>query len=579
MYSRYYSITSTSKNDTCCWLFNCEEYQHWRDDGGLLWIKGKPVSGKSTLMRWAFDERKKNPDNRNESTNDHEQSTDNLKGNVGDQKKSTDSKNPELKKSIILSFFFHGRGSSLQKTMLGFYRTVLFQLLEEQSIREEKIEALSNLEKFFKTQCDSRGPPGISWQWEMSQLAQDFQSALTEILKGHLVYLYVDALDECGEDDARHLTETFVKMIKESPIKRIEESVEKPTDKMVQKKVGKRLYICCSCRNPPLLINAMVEDTFQVCVERHNITGIDSYVWSQLDPFRDTRIPNTIINYSAGSFMWAYLVLERVKSLYSRGFSKKEIEGSIAETPRDLERLYEDLFQNMLGNKNSLRLVYWICFAKEPLTLEELRWAMFIDANPTIKSLKDCKSARDFPCDCECLDKCTCKVMERRVEALGHGLVEITDSNDVQFIHQFVQEFFIDKMALVRLYNRTSNSRPKDFDQVAREAQQSMAETCVRYCNMEELVAASGINTPGSKASLSTAGDRLKKEFPFLNYAVTSWVNNKEETGSHVANVSSQREYDVLNLLASAFPEINQRRTGNTWIPFNVRKVIAKRNP
>uniref|UniRef100_A0A093V688 Uncharacterized protein n=2 Tax=Talaromyces marneffei PM1 TaxID=1077442 RepID=A0A093V688_TALMA len=510
-------------NEGVCLSANdCPKYQHWRDDGGLLWIKGKPVSGKSTLMRWAFDERKKNPDNRNESTNDHEQSTDNLKGNVGDQKKSTDSKNPELKKSIILSFFFHGRGSSLQKTMLGFYRTVLFQLLEEQSIREEKIEALSNLEKFFKTQCDSRGPPGISWQWEMSQLAQDFQSALTEILKGHLVYL---------------------------------------------------------CRNPPLLINAMVEDTFQVCVERHNITGIDSYVWSQLDPFRDTRIPNTIINYSAGSFMWAYLVLERVKSLYSRGFSKKEIEGSIAETPRDLERLYEDLFQNMLGNKNSLRLVYWICFAKEPLTLEELRWAMFIDANPTIKSLKDCKSARDFPCDCECLDKCTCKVMERRVEALGHGLVEITDSNDVQFIHQSVQEFFIDKMALVRLYNRTSNSRPKDFDQVAREAQQSMAETCVRYCNMEELVAASGINTPGSKASLSTAGDRLKKEFPFLNYAVTSWVNNKEETGSHVANVSSQREYDVLNLLASAFPEINQRRTGNTWIPFNVRKVIAKRNP
>jgi hypothetical protein len=48
--------------------------------------------------------------------------------------------------------------------------------------------------------------------------------------------------------------------------------------------------------------------------------------------------------------------------------------------------------------------------------------------------------------------------MERKVKILGHGLVEITGSNanHVQYIHQFVQDFFLEKNALVKLYRSTS---------------------------------------------------------------------------------------------------------------------------
>jgi hypothetical protein len=435
------------------WLSDCE-YSDWQKDGGLLWVKGKPGSGKSTLMRFAFDKRTK-------SSDDHEQYTDKSKRNEDGQDKNTDNQkrssngknsdemNLEVKDSVTLSFFFYGRGSSLQKTMLGFYRTVLFQLLEELSNPEGKLKALSNLEDSFKHRCDTRGPPGKSWQWETSQLAQDFQSALDEVLKDHLVYLYVDALDECGEDDARRLAETFEKMIQKSPIKRLEEKTDKSTGEVTWEPVGRRLHICCSCRNPPFLIGAMVKDTFQICVERHNGHGIDLYVWAQLDRFRNTQIPETIIDRSDGVFMWAYLVVERVKTIYSRGFSKNEIEDSIDKIPRDLEKLYEDIFQNMLGNEDSLRLICWICYAKGPLTLEELRWAMFLDGNPTIKSWEDCQRARYYPCDCVSLNKCTCEVMERRVQSLGHGLVGIKDVNDnqvVKIIHQSARDFFSTRM-------------------------------------------------------------------------------------------------------------------------------------
>lgn len=46
--------------DTCQWLFERDEYKAWRDPDkrsihhGFFWIKGKPGTGKSTLMKCAY---------------------------------------------------------------------------------------------------------------------------------------------------------------------------------------------------------------------------------------------------------------------------------------------------------------------------------------------------------------------------------------------------------------------------------------------------------------------------------------------------------------------------------------------
>lgn len=46
--------------DTCKWFFDKREYKAWRDPeafhehNGFLWIKGKPGTGKSTLMKCAY---------------------------------------------------------------------------------------------------------------------------------------------------------------------------------------------------------------------------------------------------------------------------------------------------------------------------------------------------------------------------------------------------------------------------------------------------------------------------------------------------------------------------------------------
>lgn len=65
-------------------------------DRGLLWIKGKPGSGKSTLVKYAKDA---------------------LPPIYG-------------KETLVFSFFFHGRGRELQKTPIGLFQCLLHQLLK-----------------------------------------------------------------------------------------------------------------------------------------------------------------------------------------------------------------------------------------------------------------------------------------------------------------------------------------------------------------------------------------------------------------------------------------------------------------
>ncbi|KAK2038174.1 hypothetical protein LZ31DRAFT_599887 [Colletotrichum somersetense] len=81
---------------TCEWLLRHETLRQWtRQHRGLLWIKGKPGSGKSTMLKYAVE------------------GVPSLYG--------TD--------TIALSFFFHGRGRELQRTPLGLFRSLVHQLL------------------------------------------------------------------------------------------------------------------------------------------------------------------------------------------------------------------------------------------------------------------------------------------------------------------------------------------------------------------------------------------------------------------------------------------------------------------
>lgn len=87
--------------ETSRWVLETAEFQKWRDrtldsDSNIFWLKGKPGTGKSTIMKTMVKH---------------------LEG--GDPK------------SIVLSFFFNARGQPLEQSFEGLYRTMLHQLFSK----------------------------------------------------------------------------------------------------------------------------------------------------------------------------------------------------------------------------------------------------------------------------------------------------------------------------------------------------------------------------------------------------------------------------------------------------------------
>lgn len=101
-------------DNTCKWLLKKSEYLDWLDPTklgehhGFLWIKGKPRAGKSTLMKFILANARET-----------------------------------IKDRIVISFFFNARGEDLEKSIIGTYRSLFLQLLEQLLARQGIFDLLS----------------------------------------------------------------------------------------------------------------------------------------------------------------------------------------------------------------------------------------------------------------------------------------------------------------------------------------------------------------------------------------------------------------------------------------------------
>lgn len=424
------------------WLFEHQKYKSWTAyDRGLLWIKGKPGSGKSTLLQYALDHIEENPG--------------------------------ILDRTLVLSFFFNSRGTSLQKTPIGLFRSLLHQLLGWVPAAPPDLLAT------FQERCKNRGQPGKDWQWHLVELRRFFKSSLRKVLEDHSVLVLIDALDECGEKNAVELVQEFKSLLQRIPPTRLQ------------------FRICFTCRHYPILDWNF---EFEICVERENERDISTYVIGRLsisERLRKSMIPRLIIERAQGVFIWASLIVDKVLRFDRVGESLMRIEQVIEEVPSELKHMYRGLIRDM--EPTSLKLIQWICCATRTISLHELRWAMVVDADCPYKSLQECLNEEDFELNDD--------VMGRRVQTLSCGLAEVTQACAVRFIHPTVKEFFVQ--------NGLSNLEREmvSTEEAVGLAHYQLFRTCVRYLAMEEI----------GQSTISD-GDALASKFPLLHYATTSWI-------------------------------------------------------
>ena len=435
---------------TCEWIHQDPEYTRWASSSrGLLWIKGKPGSGKSTFLKYLRDV---------------------TKGRNKDED------------ALTLAFFFHGRGTELQRTALGLFRTLLHQL-------GEVPDALSDVVRTFQERCKTFGKPDEKWQWHWRELRDFFASSLLKTLQARPVWLFIDALDECGKETAVKLAEDFQSLLKRLPATGL-----------------KDCRICFTCRPYPILDP---ECLFEICLHRVNADDISKYVRARLSSLPElelSTISHLISDRANGVFLYASWVVDRIRELDRDGTEpgSQDIQHVILSTPPVLDDLYHGLIQGMTAE--SRNLIQWVCFALRPLSLQELRWAMLVGPDCPYHSLRGCEDAKNYPSNEERI--------KRRVHALSRGLVEvIPDTNVVQFMHQSVKDFFISK-GLSYLANISVRAEPKTCSEadLQGKAHYQLSRSCIRYMAMDEI----SPSTIRDEKSLTTT-------FPLLHYAATLW--------------------------------------------------------
>ncbi len=352
---------------TCEWISKHPKYLTWFNQRqGLLWIKGKPGAGKSTLLKhiWKIAER------------------------VGNRR------------IVLASFFFHGRGTLVQKSAGGLFRSLLHQILQQLP------KLLKEFSGLYQNKIETEGGFGTEWEWHEKELQYFFVSHVTEAAKTRKICLYIDALDECGEDVATELVDLF-------------------------QRVGSSLSVCFSCRHYPII---NLDSGLEICVEDWNNLDIDRYLGTHFKPHipeQDvaTTIQHEIAAKSLGSFQWVVLVVPLVLRLYRRGLSLILLQTKINEIPSELSDLYTQLLGNIDKEdlSQSLILMQSILFAFRPLTLAELRFALVMTLEPSCTSIRQCRRSRFFSSSEE--------ELKRRVLSLSGGLAEFRKPEDFLFFY------------------------------------------------------------------------------------------------------------------------------------------------
>ncbi|KAJ5894868.1 hypothetical protein N7495_006559 [Penicillium taxi] len=480
--------------NTCQWILDLEKYKSWRQSRGLLWIKGKPGAGKSTLMAFLHDKVEKLHD-----------------GSQG----------------IWLDFFFTARGTEMQRTPLGMFRTLLNQIFDRD------VTVRPRVRETYERRCMQFGYGERQWEWPQGVLEELLISAILDSANQQPVTIFVDALDEAGAESAQWLAAYFHRLI----------------DRAQRKALP--LQICISCRHYPILENARA---IEIYVEEHNHEDIATYIKDILadsgvgdglgQEMRD-RLVEQLIQQANGVFQWAYLMVPLIRRRMLEGESFDDTCYWLRDIPSALEDIYIYVLKNTIEDRNhgeSLLLFQWICLAERPLTVTEMRYALAANkARMTSSPIRTWENINGF---IESDER-----MKRRIKALSGGLAEIVLSGDgketVQAVHQSVNDFLRVK-GLQLLYRAVTASRSSfDDNKVLFQCQAALYRSCLVY------LATANLPQDCSRERR----EEIIQEHPLLNYATINLFIHAENAAESRQDVV-QNEFNVLQEVISRWVQI-----------------------
>lgn len=483
--------------NTCQWILELEKFQFWRSEPrGLLWIKGKPGAGKSTLMSFL-----------------HKKLGSSQKDNQG----------------IQLDFFFTARGTEMQRTPLGMFRSLLNQIfLYDATIRSQVREAYEHRCKLFGWE------EGI-WTWPQTMLEELLVD--TVLSSRQRVTIFVDALDETGDVSAPQIASFFHQLL----------------DRAERKNAAIR--ICISCRHYPIICSTQ---TLEIHVEHHNGKDIATYIRDILAQIEvedslseDTRqvLIKRLTQQANGVFQWVRLIMPLTRRRIHEGETSEDICSWLHEVPDGLEDVYRYILKEVIDVRNlkqSFSLFQWLSVAERPLALKEIRYALVAGDAQITGALKPIEKIHGFvESD---------KRMKIRINVLSGGLAEVVSSKDsdefVQVVHQSVNEFLRAK-GLAMMSDMLGTSSPtRKNEEIYFQSHAVLYRTCLIYLMIHFL-------RGGFPRELHETKSELIRNHPLLDYA-THNVFFHAEKAAHCRRLRSLDEEYILSKVVTHWVQLYQ---------------------
>ncbi|KAI0835337.1 hypothetical protein F5Y06DRAFT_138452 [Hypoxylon sp. FL0890] len=403
LHRRFEDIEKRSRY-TFEWIYENDdlEFSSWLRSGkGVYWISGKPGSGKSTLMKFIFD------DPRTRDLLKHWR----------------DENDP-----IIAGFFFHHRGSVLQKSLEGLIRSIVAQILRQRPALANFLTPLveASLGKKFPLELEELKEMFKRHAWTQQSLG----NALRLILRQKLVDLdmcfFFDALDEY--DGSPEVIRDFL------------------TELLDESKTGQTTVKICFSSRPWEAFTQRFQGGLGFPIHEYTTTDIKEYCYQTIS--QDSTVANVlkdmvpdIIETAQGVFLWARLALSDLFDAAASGREMYELKRRLRELPPDLHRYYEDIVKRCPTalKEKAYALLEIVTRSFEILPVYQVLLILACSYQPTYKTCRRAVKSGDIV-------GFNLYAARKLVNSACGGLLEITENNRefrIQLMHQTVREFVL----------------------------------------------------------------------------------------------------------------------------------------
>ncbi|KAG4432171.1 hypothetical protein IFR05_012338 [Cadophora sp. M221] len=301
--SRHEAITD-AHHDTFKWIYDAtvSGFSTWlRTQDGVFWISGKPGSGKSTLMKYIT----------------HSQETRQiLAGWTGSEGVT------------LLSHYFWGSGTSMQKSKQGLLQSLLHDIFQEYP-------------SYIRIMCPKRwagtknGLASRAESWSISEMLAAFETIVDQESMTAKFCVFIDGLDEYNGEFSG-LCDMVKRISKSSNIK-----------------------ICISSRPLNAFENAFGQESSQKLYV-HSLTSNDILKFAQdrlqshcrwaacaFDDAQKLALVEDLGSRSEGVFLWVFLVTEELRRGLDNDDNICHLQRRLEKLPRDLERLFNHILASV----------------------------------------------------------------------------------------------------------------------------------------------------------------------------------------------------------------------------------------